>query len=150
MEYTILCATSSVFPFLHIDFDHGMITSEEKQSFSSIRLSPNICEVLGNFQGNLMLIIGSIAEGFIKNIGTIQSYLEILIGDEDYDHELMQDVDKLIKKRNNLENKLIEISPPRVPNIPPEEGEKWIKNIESCIKKAMDPNIQPIECIPWF
>ncbi|KAH0789215.1 hypothetical protein GPJ56_006885 [Histomonas meleagridis] len=99
-------------------------------------------------EGEFVLTFAAVSELFIKNIESVQSYLEAMIGDEDVD--VMRDEELLRSRREKLEKRIVKFSPPRMPDVRPEEGEMWIENIEKCIEKAKNPEIQPIEAIPWF
>jgi hypothetical protein len=143
--------TSNCIPLLHSDYDHGMITSTEPAPYSSFRMSPNLVVALGtSLNGECLLTMAVVAKTLTKNIESIRSFLEAMIGDEDFDAERKRSLEDMIQTRTILEERFLTLCPPRVAKVSTATAQEWLTDIEQFIAKACDPWGQPIEAIPWF
>jgi hypothetical protein len=80
----------------------------------------------------------------------MRSFLEAMIGDEDFDAERKRSLEDMIETRRILEKRFLTLCPPRVAKVSTATAQEWLMDIEQFIGKASDPWGQPIEGIPWF
>jgi hypothetical protein len=91
-----------------------------------------------------------VAKTLTKNIESIRSFLEAMIGDEDFDAQRKRSLENMIQTRTILEERFLTLCPPRVAKVSTATAQEWLTDIEQFIAKACDPWGQPIEAIPWF
>jgi hypothetical protein len=144
-------SSTDCIPLVHLDFDHGMITSLEASPFSSFRLSPNFVNAIGgSLNGEVFITMAIFAKTLTENIESMRGYLEAMIGDEDLFAGRQRSVPEMVDIRSQLEAKFLRLSPPSGSAIAPEIGEEWFTGLEQFLDASANPANQPIEAIPWF
>jgi hypothetical protein len=154
VPYPTLCrellARDSI-PLLHSAFDTGRITSLERPSFASFRMSPNIVVGLGSaLQGDLTLTMALVAKALVSNLECLRASIEAIISDEDVEAGRPEKTpEQLLTARAGFERRVIQLAPPKISSRP-EAGKEWLTDIEKLIAYASDSSKQPPEAIPWF
>lgn len=143
--------TSIGVPVIYSDYDNGLITKTEESISSEVRLSPNVMTLGGpTIKGRFVIIMGIVCKALTENIEVIRSFIETLIGDEDFDYGRTKGISEIIEARTKIEEKFLKFCPPTGKSIGINDTENWISRIETFIDKAMNPDIQPVKSIPWF
>jgi hypothetical protein len=151
MQRTIDSMTYDCSYLLHSDWDHGEITATEPVQFAAFRVSPCVIYALGPaLKGQCMMTMAVMAKVFAENIETMRSFVETLIGDEMFHFGRIRTIQEFIDTRTTLENKFLDLAPPKVTNAAPKVCEEWLLNFEKMLNDSRDPVHQPIEAIPWF
>jgi hypothetical protein len=151
MQRAFANITSDCIPLMYLDFDHGMITAVEKTPFAAFRLSPNFANAVGeSLGGELLLTVAVVAKTLTENIECIRACIEAVVADEDFSNKRQRTLGELVETRTTIEGRFLELCPPRMAGISPETGEQWFLGLEKLLADARNPEMQPIEAIPWF
>jgi hypothetical protein len=151
MQRTIDNMTYDCSYLLHSDWDHGEITATEPVQFAAFRVSPCVIYALGPaLKGQCMMTMAVMAKVFAENIESMRSFIETLIGDELFHFGRRRTIQEFVDTRTILENKFLDLAPPKVPNTAPKVCEQWLLNFEKMLNDSREPLHQPIEAIPWF
>jgi hypothetical protein len=73
-----------------------------------------------------------------------------MIFDEDLEKGDVRCVKDLVDRRSLIEEKFMKFCPPRIVDVGVERCENWLGGIEEFVEMACDPELQPVEAIPWF
>jgi hypothetical protein len=151
MSRAFVNITSDCIPLVHLDFDHGLITAVDPSPFSAFRLSPNLMTAVGNsLSGEIFITMALVAKALTANIESMRAYLEAMIGDEDLAAGRQRSIGGIVEVRTQLENKFLNLCPPKAPGSHPNIAEEWLLDVEKFLAEASNPANQPIEAIPWF
>jgi hypothetical protein len=132
-------------PFHCGDFGIG----EGETAFANFRASPSVANVMGALmKGEMMLAIAATAQALVQQLETVRSVLEVGIGDEGGREAWVSGV--LMQARDRIEEVMFRYAPPLATEAVKEESEVWFADLERLIDKAMNAEIQPPECVPWF
>ena len=147
----IFCPNSSIVPLIHSDYDFGQITDISRKVSSSFRLSPNMLSAFGNStKGKCFINIAVMSKSLTENIESIRSYIEAIIGDEDFDNQRTRGISELVEIRSVIETKFLDFCPPTGEFVQPKDAVQWIERLDNFFEAATNPNLHPIEAIPWF
>jgi hypothetical protein len=151
LDRTLCSVASNCIPLLYLEFDHGMIAAVNRHHGSAFRLSPTLATALGGaVDGECPMTVAIVAQALTMHLESMRSYLEVIIGDEDFDNETYRKVPELVAARTSLENKFLSFRPPCAPGIAPAVCEQWVTGLDQFIALARNPDVQPIAAIPWF
>ncbi|OHT15448.1 hypothetical protein TRFO_14055 [Tritrichomonas foetus] len=151
MDDLVVCQQSAVIPLMHSSYDYGQITDIKPRVDSSFRLSPNMVDVLGpSLDGSCIMTMAVFSKVMTKNIESVRSYIEAMIGDEDYENQRRRSLEDCIETRTAIESRFLNFCPPRVANVDVKTVEEWLDGVEKFVKRATNPEIQPVEAVPWF
>lgn len=151
MDHCVFCPQSAIVPMIHSCYDHGTITDIRPRLHSSFRLSPSIVHIIHpSLDGWSVMTVSIFSKVMTKNIESVRSYIETMIGDEDVENQVPYSIEELLHKRTAIENRFLNFCPPRVANVDFETAERWLEDVEHFLNTAKNPEIQPVEAIPWF
>lgn len=157
LEKMVLFINPGSWPLLTIDYERNILLDDLRES--SIRYSPIFYRLFGCQTGIPVFQIGiaAVACAFVDNLESIRSYLEVLFYDKllninDEKNEIDDDkiFDYLITKRTEIEEKILNLTPPSGMAASVDDLVEWMSGMDSLIQKAMNESIQPASAFPWF
>ena len=97
------------------------------------------------------LTLSGIGQTMLNKIDMIHSFSETLLISF-WKRKIIGDncSELLLIQRRQFEEKILDFAPPTGPLIDSQSNLKWLTNIEQCIQKAQNPDLQPKEAFPWF
>ncbi|OHT07454.1 hypothetical protein TRFO_24262 [Tritrichomonas foetus] len=151
LQTCVFCPQTAVVPLMHSDYDYNKITDTDSQVASSFRLSPNMVNVHGPaLKGRCVVTMAVMSKALTENIESMRSYIEALIGDEDFTAGRVREISEMIETRSKIEKRFLDFCPPTGSGVGPEIAEEWIEKIETFLDIAMNPDLHPVEAIPWY
>jgi hypothetical protein len=148
----VLCSVASdCVPLLYLEFDHGGITDVKRSKCAAFRLSPTLAMALGSaVDGECPMTVAIVAKALTNHLESMRSYLEVMVGDEDFDSGVCRPAAGLLTARTALENKFLAFQPPCARGVEPAVCEQWLSDLDHFIAKARSPDGRPLDAIPWF
>jgi hypothetical protein len=148
IDRTIACARAAEVPLIHTDFDGAAFFDDPE--WSPIRLSPVIMHAMGATGiGEFFLSMAAVAHAFTQNLETVRSFLELIVTDNATER-LAWEADELTKLRSKIEDRFIRMAPPSHKSATVDECLEWYNQFNLLLEKAQNPEIQPVDTIPWY
>lgn len=115
-----------------------------------VRLSPNILNFLGpHFEGVFSISFSSCAYAMMSQFELTRALIEQLVFDEERNED--EGVLTLMyTRRLQIEEKLIQISPPTGISVEANDCIEWSTALNDLIEKSKTEDNQPITSIPWY
>jgi hypothetical protein len=148
LERTLIAPKTGEVPIVQTDFDVLQFTGGGHGS--SVRLSPNIMNVLGKTGvGELVLALSAVAHALTSHFESVRTYLEMLLSDLVLENVGL-DVEGLMRERSRIEYRFVGIAPPSSSTATTDECLMWMETIRALINDAQNAEIQPLLAMPWY
>jgi hypothetical protein len=118
-----------------------------------MHLTENLRELFGvNFKGMIIISTAAVAESFLENIESVRAWIEIVVGAAIGD--LGDVVGNTMRVTGEIENKILDYAPPRLPGAAQNDSREWINHLIEMVDAAQrfvhaeDVNVPPSPDLP--
>jgi hypothetical protein len=96
-----------------------------------------------------MLGMAAVAHAMTQNLDTVRAFLEIVVMDNREEGRAVQP-GEVIGLRERPEARFVELAQPSSQTATNDECMEWYEKMSSLIENAKNPELHPVNAIPWY